>query len=81
MTKQEQKSEFEKEYSKDDSFPRVEDITAFWLQKQDQLLTELGEILLKKVDEAYHLPSGDHEYIDICVIQKAINKYLINKYK
>ena len=77
MTKQEQKSEFEKEYSKDDSFPRVEDITAFWLQKQDQLLTELGESLEKEKHE-WDSDNDDDFYFD-AGIDKAL--FLINKYK
>ena len=50
QTKQEQRDEFIKKFCPHNTDPVLRIYADFWLQKQDQLLTELGEKLREKRD-------------------------------
>ena len=73
QTKQSQRAEFIKRYPSDED----EHIADFWLQKQDQLLTELGKSLEKEKHE-WDSDNDDDFYFD-AGIEKALS--LINKFK
>ena len=79
MTKQQQRDDFKKEFMREDGVWVTEprSVEAFWLQKQDQLLTELGESLEKEKHE-WDSDNDDDFYFD-AGIDKAL--FLINKYK
>ena len=98
QTKQQQKIEFEKEFGKYfvRAYPNLEaglfaKVMGFWLQKQDQLLTELGDLIhkektdfLDKSDQSKwgeHYKAGEKHRTEMynMGIDKALT--LINKYK
>ena len=94
MTKQSQRDEFIKWWENIDNNVAPENIADFWLQKQDQLLTEMGESLKEEIKNASNrnnLPTenspdiyGDKRQVAWHIgYQTALNKalFLINKYK
>ena len=80
MTKQDQANEFREWLKQNEDDPEettTTGIIAFWLQKQDQLLTELEESLEKEKPE-WDSVNDDDFYFD-AGIEKALS--LINKFK
>ena len=93
MTKQDQANEFREWLKQNEDDPEETTTTgviAYWLQKQDQLLTELGESLEISSRGAScdrHDEDGNGANRQTCpnciAIKKALDKalFLINKYK